>query len=130
MIDIDLARRKFFLTLKVEQNASPATIRAYGIDLREFSRFLSEKKSTISDCDRTFIRSYLGHIRQRPLSRATVLRKWAALRSFFKFLTREDIVPANPCVNLPTPKRERRIPSFLTEKEVDQLIENMSVARH
>src|SRR5438046_40890 len=100
-MDIDLALRKFFLALKVERNASPATLRAYSIDLREFSSFLRNRKTPLSGCDRMLIRTYLSHVRQRPLSRATVLRKWASLRSLFKYLTREEIIPSNPCVNLP-----------------------------
>ncbi len=128
-MEIDLAVRKFLLTLKVERNFSPATLRAYSIDLRELTAFIKERKITVNECDRIFIRSYLSHLRQRPLSRASVLRKWASLRSLFKYLTREEILPFNPCLNLPTPKKEQRIPAFLTEKEVDRLINQMSQAK-
>lgn len=125
-MEIDLAVHKFLMTLKVERNFSPATLRAYSIDLRELTAFIKARKITIAECDRIFIRSYLSHLRQRPLSRASVLRKWASLRSLFKYLTREEILPSNPCLNLPTPKKEQRIPAFLTEKEVGRLIDQMS----
>jgi len=128
-MDIDLALRKFFLTLRAERNASPATIRAYSVDLRNFSEFLRKKKYQLSDCDRITVRSYLAYVRGLPLRRSTILRKWAALRSFFKFLTREELILLNPCLNMPTPRREKRVPKFLTESEVERLISTMSEAK-
>ncbi len=124
-MDIDLALRKFLLTLKVEKNASPATLRAYSIDLKDFASYLTSKKWTLADCSRVLIRSYLGKIRTQPLSRATILRNWASMRSFFKYLTREELIAANPCLGLPTPRRERHVPNFMSEGEVEKLIQKM-----
>lgn len=128
-MDHELTLRKFLLSLKVERNYSPATIRAYSIDLEEFSRFLTERKIGLAECDRTVVRSYLGLVRSRPLSRETILRKWASLRSFFKYLTRTQVIPKNPCLHIPTPRRERRVPHFLTEEEVTNVIVQMFLAR-
>src|SRR5438105_5469841 len=102
---LSLAIRRFLLTLKIERNYSPATARAYGIDLKNFLHFATERKLTVSECDRMFVRSYLSHIRRQPLSRSSLLRKWASLRSFFKYPVREEIIPANPCLTLPTRRR-------------------------
>lgn len=127
-MDVELALRKFILMLKVEKNASAATQRAYNVDLKDFSTHLAKNKIALSHCDRTVVRSYLSHVREHPYKKSTILRKWASLRSFFKYLSRESIVKNNPCLNLPTPRRETRIPSFMTEKEVEKLIDRMSEA--
>lgn len=119
----EIALRKFFLFLKVERNASPATVRAYTADLREFLRYLQDKKTPLASVDRTLIRSYLSVVRSRSYRRTTVLRKWAALRSFCKYLTRETVFPSNPCLHFPTPKGERHVPNFLTEAEVVRIID-------
>ena len=128
-MDINLAVRKFLLSLRVESNASPSTIRAYAADLREFSQFLRSQKISLKQADRTAVRAYLGHIRTHSPQKTTQLRKWASLRSFFKYLSRAKVVLKNPCLNLPTPRRERKIPNFLTEQEVVKLIKVMSNAK-
>jgi len=122
LTEAELALRKFFLALRAERNSSPSTIRAYAADLKEFLRHLGSRNLALKDADRIFIRSYLSQIRSSNFSKNTILRKWASLRSFFKFLTREEIIKANPCLNLPTPRKEARVPNFLTEKEVSGLI--------
>jgi integrase/recombinase XerC len=129
-MDADLALRKFLLMLKAEANSSGATQRAYRSDLTEFVSFLQKNNTSLLQCDRIFIRSYLGRIRSLPYKKNSILRKWASLRSFFKFLQRDDIIKKNPCVHLPTPRRDLRIPKFLTEEEVDTLIAQMTAARN
>ncbi|MCB4756813.1 MAG: tyrosine recombinase XerC [Elusimicrobia bacterium] len=128
-MDAELAIRKFLLSLKVERNASPATLRAYAVDLRDLGKYLTNKKVSLPHCDRTVVRSYLGHLKTQPYQTSTLLRKWASLRSFFKFLTRDGVYRVNPCLNLATPRRERKVPNFLTEREVDKLIQAMGKAR-
>jgi tyrosine recombinase XerC len=125
----ELALRKFILMLRVERLASPATLRAYTADLKSFTTFLENQKIPLSRCDRTVVRAYLNHVRTTDLKKASILRKWASLRSFFKYLTREKLVPANPCLNLPTPRRDLRIPHFMTIHEVDKFIEMMGKAK-
>jgi tyrosine recombinase XerC len=128
-VTTDLALRKFLLYLRVERNASPATLRAYGIDLRELSQYLLSRHLSLESFDRLAVRSYLNHLHGRELKRSSFLRKWAAIRSFFKYLTREAVVGVNPCLNLPTPKKERRVPLFMSEKETDELITAMEAAK-
>ncbi len=128
-MNVELALRKFILMLRVEKNASPATLRAYTSDLNVFSAFINAQKISLAKCDRTLIRAYLNHVRTTELKKSSILRKWASLRSFFKYLTRQKLVPLNPCINLPTPRRDLRIPHFMTISEVDKLIETMGQAK-
>ncbi len=107
--------------LKSEKNASPHTVKNYQIDLREFFVFLKQK----AVCDITYldIRAFLAEMKTRGLSKSTMSRKLACVRSFFKFLARENILAANPASGIATPKRDKRLPSFLNSDEITKLLE-------
>lgn len=129
-MDASLALRKFLLMLRAEQNVSPATLRAYKTDLEEFVHFVKKKNLILKDTNRLDIRTYLGLIRSKPYKKTTILRKWASLRSLFKYLVREELLEVNPCLNLQTPRKERRVPIFLTEKEVVSLIDKVGEVKN
>ncbi len=112
---------RFLRFLEAEKNASPHTIKNYHSDLIEFFSFLG--KCSLSDINYISIRRFLAHLKEKQFLRSTVSRKLACLKSFFKYLTREHLVSANPASGIATPKRERRLPSFLETKEVEHLIE-------
>jgi integrase/recombinase XerC len=107
----------FLEYLKAERNASPDTIRAYRQDLNDFCGFLERR--LLKKTDLAVLRVYLGSLFQRNLSRATIIRKSAALRVFFRFLSRKGTVPTNPAIALHSPKNERRLPAFL---EINQTL--------
>ena len=113
--------RKFFVYLEAGRGASPHTIRNYGIDLREFFAFLDGRKLT--EVDPLLIRGFLAQLKSRGHSKATLCRKLAALRSFFKYLARENHVKANPVLGISGPKREKKLPRFLDLGEVTSLLE-------
>lgn len=125
-MDIDSALDRFFFSLNAERNYSPATLRAYRADLNEFRAFLKARRVSLVECDRLVARGYLATIGSAGRKRSTVLRKWASLRSFFRYLVRNKAIPKNPTLALATPRRERRVPNFLTEDEVIRLIATMS----
>lgn len=113
--------RKFLVFLESEKNASSHTVKNYGIDLREFEFFLKDKK--IEEVDYVDIRSFLGALKDKNYSKSSISRKLACIRSFFKFLAREEIVKANPSAGIATPKREKKLPDFLDPEEIVRLIE-------
>ncbi|MBI5149255.1 MAG: tyrosine recombinase XerC [Candidatus Omnitrophica bacterium] len=112
---------KFLTYLEVEKNYSGHTIINYGIDLREFARFAAS--TSLEKIDYLFLRRFLAHIRTKQYLPRTLTRKLSALRSFFKFLHREGHIRSNPAVLLMSPKREKRLPKFLTEEEVTKFLE-------
>ncbi|MCG3205943.1 MAG: Tyrosine recombinase XerC [Elusimicrobia bacterium] len=118
-----------FLRNLRERHMSPATIRAYSIDLDEFCRFMNRKPVKISEIDRTIIRSYLTTLKSRALKSASFLRKISSLRSFFKYLMRTEEITQNPCLTLGTPRREAKIPNFLTPKELEHLIQELCTSK-
>ncbi|MFI5182769.1 MAG: tyrosine recombinase XerC [Vicinamibacteria bacterium] len=112
--------------LEAERNSSPHTIRAYGEDLRQFSRFLSEelgREPRPADVDHLMIRAFLARLHRDGLKKISSGRKLAALRTFFRFLCREGVLDRNPARALLSPRVERRIPSHLDEGEVDRLLD-------
>ncbi len=112
-----------FLTfLTAEKNASDHTVKNYRADLREFFECLSAKQpEEISYLD---IRSFLAVLKSRSNSKSSMARKLACLRSFFKYLARENILKINPAASVATPKREKRLPLFLDPEEIKKLLES------
>ena len=116
--------------LTFERNVSPNTITAYRDDLESFIGFLCNDYLTMGRdqldlrrVDHLAIRSYLAHLSRRKLARATVARHLSALRTFFKFLVREELVEANPARTVATPKREKHLPAVLQTSDVALLME-------
>ena len=121
MTPYESASQKFFAYLEAGRGASPHTIRNYGVDLREFFSFLDGK--ALAEVDPLAIRGFLAHLKSRSQAKATLSRKLAALRSFFKYLTRENYLKTNPVLGISTPKREKKLPHFLDVNEVTHLLE-------
>lgn len=115
---------KFVGYLLSEKNASPYTIRNYTSDIRDFLRFLMKKKiATFEMVDKYAIRGYLSSLMNNGVAKTSIARKMSALRSFYKYLNREKILKTNPAASISSPKMDRRLPSFLTIKEVECLLE-------
>jgi len=111
----------FLNFLSTEKNASPHTVKNYAIDLREYALFLNGRdgtKSTYAD-----VRSFLAWLKARNYSKSSVSRKLACLRSFYKYLARENVLEINPAAGIATPKRDKKLPHFLDPDEVVRLIE-------
>lgn len=114
--------KRFLHRMEHEKNVSPHTLRAYELDGHEFLKFLGENKNVTH----LRLRAYLAGLRSRGLSKSSIARKLAALRSFFRFLCREEILKSNPIVALRTPKQEKRLPKILTADEVTRLLDTTS----
>jgi integrase/recombinase XerC len=111
----------FMTYLEAERNASPHTLINYRVDLTEFQKFL--EGTPLKEISALDIRRFLAHLSDRDCSRSTIGRKLACLRSFCKYLVREDVLAANPAAGVSTPKREKRLPSFLEVEEISKLLE-------
>ena len=69
------------------------------------------------------VRRYLQHMREHNYSKATVARKLATLRSFFKYLNKRGLTGNNPMLSIRTPKLDKRLPKFMTEEQVTRLLQ-------
>ncbi len=120
----------FLDSLTYERNVSINTVGAYRDDLESFVSFLCNDYFTLGrdqldlrSVDRLAVRSYLAHLARKKLSRASIARHLSALRSFFKYLMREEAVDANPARTVATPRREKHLPSVLQTSDVATLLE-------
>jgi len=115
---------KFITHLRVERNFSPHTLVAYKGDLKSFINFLKKDKiDSFHKVDRLQVRKFLAHLAGKNFEKSTIARKLSSIRSFFVFLTWEKIIAQNPTIHIPTPKRMKKIPSFLDLHEVKLLLE-------
>jgi site-specific recombinase XerC len=107
---------RFFRALAIERNLSPHTVEAYRRDIRQCMDFLAgvfECPANEIDPDRVtrvHLRMWMGHLSDQGLSRSSISRKVAAVRSWFRFATKRGITRTNPAKTLITPKREKRLP--------------------
>jgi integrase/recombinase XerC len=121
--------RAFLRFLSLNRNASPHTVRAYESDLTQFIGYIAAdadlKKRDLqpSHCTREALRGFLGHMHKQGLSRASAARKLAAVRTFLRYLRREELIAADPGGLVATPKREIRMPAHLSEAEMTGLLE-------
>ena len=106
--------------LRAAKNYSPHTLRAYRADLEGFLAAFPGLET--GDLDRAHVRRHLAALQSGTASRATVLRKASALRSFVKFLRGEGELKRDPFLGVPMPKRVRSLPKFLTEAEMEQVL--------
>lgn len=112
---------EFLEFLSVERDSSPLTCVNYTHALGEFKRqclgFTQWAHCTADD-----FRAYLFLLMKREFGRATIRLHFAALRSFYKFLTRRKGLAVNPLIEVQLPKMERRLPVVLTLKQVEELL--------
>ena len=112
---------KFLSYIEIERNYSPHTILNYRIDLDEFWKALGDV--AIDRIDYLTLRKYLAEIKAKNYKPRTTARKLSAIRSFFRFLHREGHIKSNPAILMQTPKLDKLLPNFLSEKEMTDLIE-------
>jgi len=112
---------KFLRYLEIEKNYSKHTLVNYHIDLNEFMKFIDAMP--IEKVNYLTLRKYLAAMKEKSLQNRSLARKLASLRSFFKFLCREGLLKENPTVSLATLKLEKKLPVFLTEIEINSLLE-------
>ena len=123
------AQLKAFLQfLRLNRNASAHTVRAYESDLSQFFALTASlagvKRSELTpeQLDRAAVRGFLAELHRLGQSRASAARKLAAVRTFFKYLRREEVIAGDPAALVPTPKREVRMPAHLSEAEMTALL--------
>lgn len=111
---------RFLRHLGTERGASEHTIRSYRKDLETFSEYTQSQAEAV---DMTDIRGYIAAQMNSGLSKSTVSRRLASVRSFFKFLHREGIIRSNPARMVSSPKLPKLLPKLLTVDDVFSLVE-------
>ena len=115
---------KYINYLEAERNASPYTVRNYTTDLLDFFQFLKANGiDSLKEVDRHTLRDYLSHLMEKGFVKASIARKLSAIRSFYRYLLREEIISTSPAATTSSPKLDKRLPSFLTIEEINRLLE-------
>lgn len=118
---IEKAVAKFIRALE-ERNASPHTIKAYRTDLAQFADYVGPQGWR--DIDHVLIRGYLAALYERGLSKTSVARSLAALRSLYKHLAQEGEVEQNPAALVATPRLPKKLPRVPTIEEVNTVLDS------
>jgi integrase/recombinase XerD len=117
----------FLAYLEFERGLSRNTLEAYRSDLLQFGRFLEPRELSALDARPSDIGDFLaelasGGVDRPPASTATIHRKSACLRSFYRHLRREGLRDSDPTATLSAPRRTRKLPHVLTRGEIDRLL--------
>ena len=121
-MDFKAAEADFLTYLRFEKAFSEHTILAYNEDLQAFIGFVDDKGWSQPLCYKQ-LSEYITACSRSGLKSSTVQRRVASLKSFFRYLHRENLIDQNPATILSSPKKEKRLPAVLEKTEVMELLE-------
>jgi site-specific recombinase XerD len=119
----ELLEDAFFEYLSTEKNSSPHTLANYERSLRFFRESLGEGFENWPALTADHFRRYLFELMKAETARATIRLRFAALRSFYQFLTHRQGLPKNPLVEVQLPKAEKKLPVTLNYQQIENLLE-------
>lgn len=123
--DVVTTMRDWLRTVEDGRQLSSNTVTAYRRDLIELIAFLDRHFEhddwSWTIVDRNAIRAFGAHLARKQLARRSIARKLSSVRSFFRWMHREDLVDANPARTVRSPKLERTLPAWLTRAETDRM---------
>jgi integrase/recombinase XerC len=126
--------KAFLEHLRLNDNASAHTVRAYDSDISQYLTFLAAHvhrrvmELTPADLDHLGARAFLGELHRNGQSKASAARKLSAIRAFGRYLRREGVLEGDPAALVGTPGREQRIPAHLAVDEMSKLLEQPDTA--
>ncbi len=113
----------FLEKIRAEDGLALNTILSYGKDLELIDKFLISKNISFENATADHIKDYFYELYKDNLRSASIARKISCLKNFYKFLESENIVKSSPTLLLQTPKKELKLPKFLSEEEVFKLLD-------
>ena len=115
---------KLFLKfIETEKKLSSNTLQSYNRDLQQFREYLSDVEVRYTHVHEEHIKNYISELENMGKKSSTISRNIASIRSFFQFLVRKGKISKDPTEKIQSPKIEKRVPSVLTAKEVELLLE-------
>ena len=120
---------KFLAMMRDERGASEHTLRAYSREVRGFAEFLTEalgEGAVMGSVEHTHIRAYMGMLLDKGLTKASVARALAAIRSWFKWAAKAGLVESNPALLVSTPKLPKHLPRVPSMEEVNRVLDSMT----
>jgi integrase/recombinase XerC len=123
---------KFLAMMRDERGASEHTLRAYSREVRGFAEFLTEmlgEGGAVSSVEHTHIRAYMATLMDKGLTKASVARALAAIRSWFKWLAKAGMVESNPALLVSTPKLPKHLPRVPSMEELGRVLDGLAGPR-
>lgn len=126
---MDALLDSYLLHLKNNRGLSAKTIESYSIDINQFIGFLEthpdfSKQIDLSLINRKMVQEYLANSIDAGFSKSSLSRKLVSIRSFFKYLYAKEYIATNPASLIPSPKKEKRLPSQAGEKELKHMLKS------
>lgn len=117
----------FLKYLQFEKRYSPKTVKSYQTDLRQFEEFLKKEyaDTPAQDANYGLIRSWIVSLVEAKLDSLSVNRKIACLRSYYKFLMRQEVISRDPMVKIKILKTKKKLPHFVNEQDTVKLLDNV-----
>ena len=113
----------FLYYLKFERNYSEKTAKSYEQDISCFFKFLHEEGVAMEEVDQIVIRNFLTEELNRGVSKRTLKRRLCALKHFYKYMVREQMVKSNPFLFVSSPKYEKTFPRVLYQDQIKEILE-------
>lgn len=122
----DMYKDKFIDYLRYEKNYSSLTEIAYFNDITQFENFLKESHDEVilSQIDSEDIRIWISSLIEHGTKPSSANRKLSALKSFFKYLKKKGVIKINPADKVSGPKTIKRLPTFVTDKEMNKILDD------
>lgn len=120
----------FIKYIKIVKNYSEHTLSAYSTDLQALYDYLQEQYTieSVRDINHAMIRSWIFELKKNKISNRSINRKLSAVNSFFKYQLQERLIEKNPLSKVSSLKCEKRLPQYIVEREIDQIIRHETVA--
>ena len=117
----------FLKFIQFEKRYSPKTVQSYQTDLTQFQKYLESEFSgtAIQEANYSLIRSWVVSLVEAKLDSRSINRKIACLRSYYKFLMRQEIISADPMVKIKILKTQKKLPHFVNELDIVKLLDNV-----
>ena len=120
-----MLKNKFIKYLSAEKRFSEHTITSYSTDLDQFTIFLSEEyqiSNEVSEISFQIVRSWIASLLEKGVTPRSVNRKISTLKTYFKFLIRENVILESPMLKIVAPKSKKRLPVFIEENQIENLL--------
>ena len=118
---------QFIRYLQFEKRFSPNTVTAYKNDLDQFSQYIVSFQSELLNVTHQHVRTWIVSLMDDGIEARTINRKISSLRSFYKFLQRENLIGNSPMIYVRAPKIPKRLPIVITEQKMDILLDAQDV---
>ena len=120
-----MLKNKFINYLTSEKRFSEHTVISYSTDLTQFLNFINEEfeiSTQVSEISFQIVRSWIASLLEKGVSPRSVNRKISTLKTYFKFLIRENAITESPMLKVVAPKSKKRLPVFIEENQIENLL--------